>query len=305
MKRRIGLLFRVGCLLLAWGLLPGCAGLAPAEQGRGHPTLWRAERPATGPVYLLGSVHLGRPQPLALGPGFERVWQRADELVLEVDLSLYGEAEGRRLMDRYGRVPTPGRLRDRVAPRTWALFQAYLEKRGMSAAPLEPYQPWLVATLIAVLEFHALGYDPEHGVDRVLLAQALADGKPVSGMETLESQFAMLAGLPDAVQDVMLRDMLARADDFAEEASQMLDAWREGRDRELTRIVFRNLGDEDFAAFYESILFERNRLMAARVEELAADGKTRLVVAGAAHMLGSRGIPALLAERGFDVEVLE
>ena len=45
--------------------------------------------------------------------------------------------------------------------------------------------------------------------------------------------------------------------------------------------------------------------MAARIAELARDGRTRLMVVGAAHMLGDRGIPALLEGRGFEVEVIE
>jgi uncharacterized protein YbaP (TraB family) len=42
--------------------------------------------------------------------------------------------------------------------------------------------------------------------------------------------------------------------------------------------------------------------MTARLVELARDGKTRFVVLGAGHMVGSRGIPAQLAEQGFAVE---
>jgi uncharacterized protein YbaP (TraB family) len=298
---RAGLALR---LLLA--LLATACGLQPVpEPGRGHPTVWRARRSGAGDVFLLGSVHLGSPGPPPLGPGFERIWQAADELVLEVDLSRYGEADGQVLMGRYGRIPTPASLKDRVSPATWELFEKYLAARALPAQALEPYQPWMVATLIAVFEFRELGYDPEHGVDRALLQRALEEGKPVVGLETLESQFAMLAGLPDPVQDLWLRDMLDRSDDFASEARAMLQAWREGRDDALARIAFRHLEDPAFAPFYENIVFERNRRMAQRVAELARDGATRLLVVGAAHMLGDRGIPALLEQQGFEVEVLE
>ena len=42
-----------------------------------------------------------------------------------------------------------------------------------------------------------------------------------------------------------------------------------------------------------------------KLDELTGDGKTRLVVLGAGHMLGSRGIPAQLAERGYRVRRIE
>jgi hypothetical protein len=55
-------------------------------------------------------------------------------------------------------------------------------------------------------------------------------------------------------------------------------------------------------SFYASFFWRRNAAMAARLVELARDGKTRFVVLGAGHMLGEQGIPALLAQRGFVVE---
>ena len=45
--------------------------------------------------------------------------------------------------------------------------------------------------------------------------------------------------------------------------------------------------------------------MTAQLAEFLGDGKTRFVVLGAGHMLGSRGIPTQLAERGFRVRRLE
>ena len=84
----------------------------------------------------------------------------------------------------------------------------------------------------------------------------------------------------------------------------MISAWRRGDDTALEGIVFRQIDQPEFAPFYESILFGRNQQMAEQIAELAKDGKTRLVVVGVAHMLGDRGIPALLLRRGFQVEKL-
>ena len=55
-------------------------------------------------------------------------------------------------------------------------------------------------------------------------------------------------------------------------------------------------------SFYASFFWQRNAAMTARLVELARDGQTRFVVLGAGHMLGAKGIPALLAQRGFVVE---
>lgn len=274
-------------------------GIQPDED-RASPSVWSAQLADAGHTFLLGSVHLGSEE-MDLGPVAEWVFADAAELVLEVDLSIYGDADSAALADRYGRIPSPDTLRDRISPETYGLLEAYLARRRLFAEPFEHLQPWLVATAITVLEYQALGYEPERGVDRLLMSRAKGR-KAVAGLETLESQFALLSGLPIDVQDLMLRDMLERSDGFASEATDMMDAWRRGDDDALSRIVFQDMDQPEFEVFYDRILFERNERMADRIAELAADGKTRLVVVGAAHMLGEKGIPALLGARGFQVE---
>ncbi len=44
--------------------------------------------------------------------------------------------------------------------------------------------------------------------------------------------------------------------------------------------------------------------MAARIDALHGDGKRVLVAVGALHMTGERGLPKLMAARGYTVERL-
>ncbi len=61
----------------------------------------------------------------------------------------------------------------------------------------------------------------------------------------------------------------------------------------------------ELEVFYDLVFFQRNERMTARLVEFLGDGKTRLVVLGAGHMVGSRGIPAQLGEQGYRVQRLE
>jgi uncharacterized protein YbaP (TraB family) len=71
----------------------------------------------------------------------------------------------------------------------------------------------------------------------------------------------------------------------------------------LTRLLFGSLEEHpELADFYEAVFFARNEAMAEQLAALGGDGKQRFVVLGAGHMLGPRGIPALLASRGFRVQ---
>ena len=280
----------------------GCASLREADEGAASPTVWSAQHPDSGQVFLLGSVNLGRTR-TGLGRTVDGAFADASELVLEVDPSRYGEQEVADVAERHGRAATDAGLARRIDPETHELLEFYLARRGFSAKPFEHLQPWLVAQAIAVAEFRALGYAPENAVDRMLLARA--DGrKPVGSLESLDSRFAQLSGLPDDVQSTMLRDMLERSEHFSTEVAGMREAWRSGDEAELERLVFRHIDRPEFAAFYESLVFERNQQMADRIAALAGDGRSRLVVVGVAHTLGDRGIPALLDARGFEVQKL-
>ncbi|PYI91983.1 MAG: hypothetical protein DME97_11910 [Verrucomicrobia bacterium] len=66
---------------------------------------------------------------------------------------------------------------------------------AIPVASLEPMRPWLAALVLAVGPIMKAGYDPKAGVERVLNAQALAEGDKIRGFETAEEQtFASAAG---------------------------------------------------------------------------------------------------------------
>jgi hypothetical protein len=61
----------------------------------------------------------------------------------------------------------------------------------------------------------------------------------------------------------------------------------------------------ELAVYFEQLIFGRNESMTQRLASLARDGKLRFVVVGAGHMVGERGIPALLRDYGFRLDEVE
>ena len=111
------------------------------------------------------------------------------------------------------------------------------------------------------------------------------------------------AGMSEEEQDLMLRDTLQRIDEVAEETDALIDSWSRGDVDGFAEEIFAPLReDSDFEPLYEKLFFQRNEAMADQLAALARDGRTRFVVVGAGHMVGARGIPRLLAKRGFQVE---
>lgn len=162
----------------------------------------------------------------------------------------------------------------------------------------------LVLTL-ATRQFATAGYVPEEGVDRFFQTRAQGGAKRVLGLETIESQFDVFDALPLALQVDALEGLLGQErHGSVPSPDALVEAWARGDVDRLEEILFADLGDDpQLDAFYEAMYFRRNRDMARRIAALLEGGPADLfVVVGAGHLVGERGIPALLARRGFRVE---
>jgi uncharacterized protein YbaP (TraB family) len=303
MDRRRARRATAACVALAW--LLGCAGAEGQRAAESFsPLLWRADAPGGAVLYLLGSVHVGTHRVQDLGRRVADAYDGADELVVEVDLTRTTPGEIVALGHAYGTLPPGETLRDVISPESHSLLAEYLAKRGLPVEGIERMEPWLATATLTALELQAAGYQSELGVDQLFLGRA-AGQKPIVGLETVESQLAMLHGLPRRIQELMLLDVLARGDRFRDEAAGLLQAWERGDEDELARLLFSPLEEyPELDSFYETLFFERNQAMCARLRELSGDGRTRFVILGAGHMVGERGIPALLAQHGYRVERL-
>ncbi len=263
--------------------------------------MWRADDPVDGGVlYLFGSIHFDLEGASPLPAAVEAAYARSDALVVEIDVSDAARADLSAKLDERGHFETPTKLADVLSAPTLERLQAYLEQRGIPFSSVEGMKPWYITNVLMVRELREGGYEAEHGVDLQFIRRS--DGKPLVEIETASEQLELLDRLPLRIQEVMLWDALDPSREFDRATDQLIDAWRRGDERALRDLVFRPIGEgADFESFYESIFFARNETMTRRLAELARDGKTRFAVLGVGHMLGPRGIPSLLCERGFEV----
>lgn len=255
--------------------------------------LWLAKCPI-GSFYLFGSTEFGPDGGYAsFGPAVQAAYAESQEVVHEIDLGAVEPAQTIALMRRYGTLKSPTTLESRVSPETWALLEEKFAASGRSAATVRSIQPWLVSFALANHASLARGRDPLPGIaDRVQERAQRAKGsgeKPIVGLRTLESLFQMFAALPRGVQDSLLRSALgAEATDELLRSSPALmpQIASTSPEREL---------------LYEHLIYRRNEQMAERLFEIGIDGKLRFVAVGILHLVGERGIPSLLAQRGFRV----
>jgi uncharacterized protein YbaP (TraB family) len=227
-------------LLVSLSLQAGCAASGPdvgqtapasaaGPEARATPLLWRASGPGPGEgsFFLLGSIHVGHAGGVDVGAETDEAFAASDELVVEVDLSALTAEEIAEQTARRVMLPNGQTLREMLSDETYALLEAHLGAQGTPMAAVDHLKPWAVSTFLAMLEFEEAGLRADYGVDKQFIERAVGR-RPVRGLETLESQLALLDGLPPEIQEMMLADALLRMEDVKAESAKLVDAWERG-----------------------------------------------------------------------------
>jgi uncharacterized protein YbaP (TraB family) len=298
-------------LLLVAACAAPRASVPPAQaqaQAAAEPRalLWEITRPGAPdkPLYLTGSIHVGRPDQFVFPPSFEAALARATALVVELDPDRVDPRQLQAIVLQLGVAlpPAPG-LSTLLEPETRALLPAALARVGLSPANVEPMKPWFLAMTLQMLELQKAGYSEKAGVDVLLLKRARGQ-KAIVELETMEEQMHVFADLPASVQDLMLRDAIREAPLTAVNVASMATAWEGGNADVIAELVNANSKDPRFAPMDEALIKARNRTMATKLAALLEKPETHFAVVGAGHVVGPEGIPALLAQKGLSVRQL-
>jgi len=132
--------------------------------------------------------------------------------------------------------------------------------------------------------------------------KAQADGKPISGLETLDEQLGVLQHMSNADQARFLDMVVSEMHDVEGETQSVVNAWRSGDAAKLAAL----LSDEykSFPNLYRVLVSERNKRWVPQIEKLLHENHDAFVVVGALHLVGDGGLLELLRRDGFKAEQL-
>lgn len=282
-------------LILCLVAVVGCA--SPRADG---PSLWRL-RDADSEIYLFGTVHVLPPALKWRTPRIDAAFARADTIWFETPTDDAAGAKIAAIVAVSGRNPAGVTLSSRLQPADRARLQRVARKVGVSVEALEPLRPWLAALQISLAELQRQGHDADSGVEHVLEAEARTQGKRKAYFETAEDQISIFSTLPPADEDAFLVATLRQVEEDAEDPAELARLWASGQSRELGAKV-EELAREAGPRVADALLDRRNQRFADAIAREMQGHGVAFVAVGAAHMTGPKGVPALLAARGFKVE---
>ena len=120
------------------------------------------------------------------------------------------------------------------------------------------------------------GYDPKSGVELRLKAEAVAQGKPVRGLETLSEQLHYFADMPLKTELAMLDSSLDEATEGPKLLDTMIGAWEAGDVRTLDRLSNAAMIKKS-PELYAQLVSRRNARWASQLDTLLkGDGTLRV-----------------------------
>ncbi len=270
-------------------------------RAKADPELWVAKAPSAT-VYLFGTIHI---LPAAnsgawFGPAIRAALDASSELWTEADVGSLTTSV--RAIRQYGLDPgsNPVTL---LPPAYRERFQHEVAEGGIPAMLVAHARPWLAELLLNGAAMQKSG-PMALGADATLLAYAHAHHMLTPTFETLDSQFAMLADMPQALQLASLEEQIDEFDRTGPIFAQLLAAWRSGDDHTLDVLTNQQMRAHSEAVWTELIL-RRNERFAQKIGDRLQGTGTAFVAVGAAHLCGSVGVPALLRNAGFTVTRLQ
>jgi uncharacterized protein YbaP (TraB family) len=263
--------------------------------------LWKIQS-KSATVYILGSIHMAKPDIYPLPQKIEESFAKSAVLALEADPAKAQDTALLRQMLVAAAYAKGGTLNEHLSRETFELARREIERLGLPMETFNRTKPWFLAMSIETLEFQRLDYDPANGID-VYFAGKAAGKKQIVELESFDYQIRLLNGFSDREQELFLVYTLKDTAILKDEIEELMAAWRTGDTKSMERLVTRTLTESpELQPIFDKLFFKRNREMTARIEQLLKGKQTVFVAVGAAHLVGKEGIIEQLRGKGFTEE---
>ena len=274
---------------------------------------WRATR-GDEVIIIAGTYHFNDPRHAPTMAALAPMIASAKTVLVEA-----GPEEEKALKDLIARDPsrmliTSGpTLFEQLPPEVWSQLADAMSKRGIPGFMAAKFRPWYILTALAVPPCAMAQMTDPKGLDRLVIDEAIAQGKPIRALEPFETIFGIFDSMSEDEIMAMLKSTLAIEDRAEDHAATLADSYFVGESRiiwELMRFVSYDLPgytrdqvDAEFLKMEEVLMKSRNRAWIPVLTQAASEGPA-FAAFGALHLSGEEGVLNLLKAEGFTLEEL-
>lgn len=293
---------RLKAILAAVAVSFGFANVSQAQ------ILYKVEKAGNDKVsYLLGTHHFA---PLSVVDSIAElpdILNGVDKLMGEVVMADMQSPETMMKMQQVMMAPADSTLDKVLSPAQLDSVGAVWKEYTGGMIPLEAMymmKPAIISTQLAALMAQKVlpQLNGMEGIDMVMQNRAIAAGKPVEAFETVDFQTDMLFNTPISEQAEGLMDIVGDIEGEQQRAIELATAYL---NHNIDTILEQMLkADEDNPAATERMIYSRNdnwvRTMTGQMPS-----ESMLVVVGAGHLPGPRGVIEGLRKAGYTVTAVK
>lgn len=279
-------------------VLTGLLVFGPSMAARANSFVWQISD-ENNTVYLAGSIHLLPPEAYPLPQPFYKAFRDAQIVVFETNIAKLRSSKVQTRLYRAARYDHGG-LASRLSDQLYARLSEVLHDLGLSMTMVRRFKPWFVASMIELSAFKAAGFKQKFGVDVYFYDKARKKGKKILALEPVKQHLQLLTQMPLEMQLAYLRATVRNIEKLQNAPSVVYKYWRKGNAAGLASYVQEQI--KAAPALFDRILFDRNKRWLETIVRLIQGRKDAMVIVGALHMVGERGLVQLLEQRGYEVE---
>lgn len=245
------------------------------------------------PSYLYGTIHIIPKDSFFLLPQLEEKLALAQRLVLEIPLDMDAGVMLSSAMHMF--IPDGKTLKSLMEPEDYTFLTTFMQ--DSISTPLPFYQrikPIFISQHIS--STYCFPQEME-SYELYFSAKYKADGKPVSGLETISEQMKYLNNMTLEEQITSLVSVIRNPRQGCIEFGEMIAMYR----RQDLHSLMKMMGEsEDVSEHLDQLLDERNQKWIAKIESFVK-AESVFIAVGAGHLAGPNGVVNLLKKQGYSV----
>jgi len=266
-----------------------------------HPAMWTVHGPKAT-AYLLGSIHVLPPNVKWHTSAINTALKRADIFVFEIPMDEQKQkADIEAFVKENGLLPQGMALPSLLIGEVRKDYTHVVALTDVQPELLTPMRPWLAALTLQAGLAGKQHLSPASGVDRTIYdSVSKRPGVQFRAFETLDGQLRLLMPQDQALEvqefDASLKEMLNEK----AQIKDLLAAWEHGDVRKLHALMAAGFKGNPKAE--KAMITDRNARFATQLKTMLAEDHTFFITVGAAHLVGPKGVPALLRREGYKVD---